>query len=182
MLLDSIHIALPFAASMYAGGDSYHCCRACMCGRDYYAHIHVAMEYADYLSSMFPSSERLGHYPSYLEDCRDDCDDNYGAWNCSVLVSMVHVTGLFLWDRLFYGGYIASYHIPVGYQEKLYVAMAASITLRRSKLQDYSFVLCMALPSPPTIYRVLFHMPVYYVEARYYITYETTARPLGNLA
>ena len=175
MLLDSIHIALPFAASMYAGGDSYHCCRACMCGRDYYAHIHVAMEYADLLSSMFLSREWLGHYLFYLEDCRDYCDDNYGAWNCSVLVSMVHVTGLFLWDRLFYGGYIASYHIPVGYQEKLYVAMAAFITLRRSKLQDYSFVLCMALPSPPSIYRVLFRMPVYYVEARYYITYEETA-------
>ena len=124
---------------------------------------------------MFLSSERVVHYPSYLEDCRDYCDDNYGAWNCFVLVPMVHSTGMFLYDRLLYGGYIAYYHIPVDYQEKLYVAMAASITLRRSKLQDYSFVLCMAVPSPPTIYRVLFHMPVYYVEARYYITYEETA-------
>ena len=92
------------------------------------------MEYADYLSSMFPSSERLGHYPSCVEDCKGRCYDKYGAWNCFVLVYMVHFTGMFLYDRFLYGGYIAYYHIPVDYQEKLYVAMAASITLRRSKL------------------------------------------------
>ena len=128
MLLDSIYIVLlqTPAAPIYAGGDAYHRCRACMCGRDYYAHIHVAMEYADYFSVMFLSSECLGGY------CRDYCDDNHGAWNCFVLVPMVHFTGMFLYDRLLYGGYIAYYHIPVGYQEKLYVAMAASITLRRS--------------------------------------------------
>ena len=98
MFLGSIYIVSlqTLAASIYADGDSYHRCRACMCGRDYYAHIHVAMEYADYLSNMFLSSEWLGHYPSYLEDCRDYCDDNYGAWNCFVLVPMVHFTGMSL--------------------------------------------------------------------------------------
>ena len=83
---------------------------------------------------MFLSSEWLVHYPSYLEDCGDYCDATYGAWNCFVLVPMVHFTGMFLYDRLLYGGDIVYYHIPVDYQEKLYVAMAASITLRRSKL------------------------------------------------
>ena len=52
---------------------------------------------------------------------------------------------------------------PWTIKKKFYVAMAASITLRRAKLHDYSFLFCMAVPSPPTIYRVFFHMPLYYV-------------------
>jgi hypothetical protein len=75
---------------------------------------------------MFLSSEWFGHYASYLEDCRDYCDDIlfYGAWNCFVLVPMVHLTGMFLYDRLLYGFFFAQYRIPVGYQEELHSTMA----------------------------------------------------------
>ena len=85
---------------------------------------------------MFFSNEWLGRYPSYLKDCRDYCDDIlfYGAWNCFILVPMVRLTGMFLYDRLLYGGFIAQYRIPVGYQEELYAPMAEAITFWRSKL------------------------------------------------
>ena len=73
---------------------------------------------------MFLSSEWVVHYLSYHEDCRDYCDDNYGAWNCFVLVPMVHSTGMFLYGRLLYGGYLVHRCISVGGQEKLYLAVS----------------------------------------------------------
>ena len=138
MLLDPSYLVFlqTLAASIYADGDSYHRCRACMCGRDYYTHIHFAMDYADYLSNMFLSSEWRGHYPYYREDCRDYCDDIFffGAWNFLVLVPMVHLTGMLLYDRLLYGFDSARYRVPVGYQKELYAPMAETITSWRSKL------------------------------------------------
>ena len=66
MLLDSIYIVFlqTLAAPIYAGGDSYDRCRACMCGRDRYPFVPMAMGYLDIHAGVLLFISSHGSYRS----------------------------------------------------------------------------------------------------------------------
>ena len=167
MLLDPSYLVFlqTLAASIYADGDSYHRCRACMCGRDYYTHIHFAMDYADYLSNMFLSSEWRGHYPYYREDCRDYCDDIF-------FLGLGTSLSLSLWCILLVCSYTIVCCMGLILLGIVYPwAIKKNYTLRWRRLllhggQSYrTILLCFAwlLPARPLYIECFCHMPLCYV-------------------
>ena len=141
MFLDTIYIVLlqTLAASIYAVSDSYHRCRACMCGRDYYAYIHVAMGYSDLSSILVCHHSRPGGYQTRAADRSNYSDPHvyHGTLERHAISMALRVdcgSRMLLYNRLLYGGYIAHNGVPVDSCEELYPQTAEVGAIRWPKL------------------------------------------------